>query len=122
MSTNEALQPDLEHFSVKLEGYDVNLELTIDSTLSFKERNAFIKELISNYIYAMKTQSLISDEDNIMIIDEDDWNILQQHDSMLLATERKIVIGFSGFDLLKSKYKSPLNDKSIQLEKLNKEI
>lgn len=122
MTTNRIISEDFEYFSVKLEGYDVNLELMIEANLGFAERNRLMKEVINNYIFAMKSQQLISEEDNVMIIDEDDWNILQEHDTMLQATERKIVIGFSGFDLLRTKYQDPQNDKSMQLEKLNKEI
>jgi hypothetical protein len=89
-----------ESFSVKLEGYDVALSITIDSDLTFGERSNFMKEVINNYLFAMKSQGLISEkDDDIIIIDENDWDILRNHDSVLLESERKIILGFSGYNI-----------------------
>jgi hypothetical protein len=61
--------------------------------------------VISNYLFAMKSQGLISEQDdNIIIIDEEDWDILRNYDAVLLESERKILLGFSGYNILKSKY------------------
>jgi hypothetical protein len=92
MSQNSEVDEEFDSFSVKLEGYDVSLELTIDANLNFSERSAFMKEVISNYLFAMKTQGLISgQDDNIIIIDERDWDILRNYDSVLLESQRKIL-------------------------------
>ena len=91
---------DLESFSVKLEGYDVALSITIDANLKFGERSNFMKEVINNYLFAMKAQGLINEiDDDIIIIDEADWELVRNHDSVLLETERKILLGFSGYNV-----------------------
>jgi hypothetical protein len=119
MSQKPDDEEEFESFSVKLEGYDVSLELTIDANLNFSERSAFMKEVISNYLFAMKSQGLISEQDdNIIIIDEEDWDILRNYDTVLLESERKILLGFSGYNILKSKYP----EKNEALNKLNREI
>jgi hypothetical protein len=119
MSQNSEDDEEFDSFSVKLEGYDVSLELTIDANLNFSERSAFMKEVISNYLFAMKTQGLISgQDDNIIIIDEKDWDILRNYDSVLLESQRKILLGFSGYNILKSKY----SEKNDALNKLNREM
>lgn len=46
----------------------------------------------------MKHQGLISENDDILIIDENDWSIVRNDSMMMLLKERKILLGFSGFD------------------------
>ena len=54
-----------------------------------------MREFIENYLYSLKAMNIIYKNDDILIIDEKDWNCLEKNDPEVLLGQRHIVLGFS---------------------------
>ena len=99
---NSSMFPAYEYFTMNCEGYDLPLNLSIDRTLLLPERNRLMKEIYENYIQGLKDMGYIRNNEEIFIVDQDDWSQIQQNDPKTLLNKKRIVIGYSGIDHLKS--------------------
>ena len=64
----------------------------------------FFEQFIENYLYSLKSQKIISKKDEILIIDEKDWKMLEQNDPEVLLGQRHIILGFSSINELKQNF------------------
>jgi len=106
--------PAFDTFYLKLEGYPEALELTVDRTLLLEERKFLFKELTENFIADARKNRLISDFDDVLVISEKDWELLNEEDPSVLVSKKTIIFGYSDIDTLKQvKFKNSAEELSI---------
>lgn len=108
--------------SIALEGFQEPLNVSVDKTISPAEFQQLMSEILENYVLDLKEKAKIgNDRTDLIIINQEDYKEIKAAQINNLDNFKKIVIGFSEYDKLKTEAQKVLAMSHLNAKVANKD-
>lgn len=108
--------------TLALEGFQEPLNVSVDKTINPGEFQQLLSEIIENYLLHLKERAKIgNDRTDLIIINQDDYREIKAAQLTNLDNFKKIVVGFSGYDQLRTEAERMLAMSHLNTKVANKD-